>query len=210
MALFWQHNGEAFRLAVWQADETEEELLAHFSPSLRTEYECEARRFTMLHRRMEWLAVRALLAKMVGEERRICYEPSGKPFLDDRSQAISISHTKGYVALALYNGAAVGIDIEQYGQRVHRVASRFLHPDEQVAPYRDDRTWGLLLHWSAKESVYKCMEHPDADLRRLCAQPFVPCAAGSFRIQSAATEPIQWFDVNYRIAEDFVLTWTTR
>ena len=41
-----------------------------------------------------------------------------------------------------------GIDIEQYGKRVHKVFDRFIRPDEQVEAYQGDTTWGGLLHWS--------------------------------------------------------------
>ena len=58
-----------------------------------------------------------------------------------------------------------GIDIEQYAQRVHKVSDRYIRSDEQTEPYQDDMTWGLLLHWSAKEAVFKRMENADADLR---------------------------------------------
>ena len=208
MPLLSLHSDTSLRLALWRTDEAVEELLPRFSPSLRLRYGRELQRFATPHRRLEWLSVRALLAEVWGEEMEIAYAPSGKPFLKESPYAISISHTKGYVAVALGEGRPVGIDIERYGQRIHRVASRFLHPDERVAPYGGDPTWGLLLHWSAKESVYKCMERPDADLRRLCAQPFEPRREGNFRIRTVATEPAQWFDVSYRIGEDFVLTWT--
>ena len=74
------------------------------------------RRFTAAHRRLEWLAVRVLLYTLSGEEKEIAYHPSGKPYLADDSASISISHTKGYVAVALgLPGREVGVDIEQYG-----------------------------------------------------------------------------------------------
>lgn len=49
----------------------------------------------------------------------------------DGSAHISISHTNGYVAVALHPTEEVGIDIERYGVRVRRVVSRFVRPDEE-------------------------------------------------------------------------------
>mgnify|MGYP000016543064 CR=1 FL=1 len=67
--------------------------------------------------RLEWLAVRVLLYTLSGEEKEIAYHPSGKPYLADASASLSISHTKGYVAVVLgLPGREVGIDIEQYGE----------------------------------------------------------------------------------------------
>lgn len=80
------------------------------------------RRFTAAHRRLEWLAVRVLLYTLSGEEKEIAYHPSGKPYLADDSASLSISHTKGYVAVVLgLPGREVGVDIEQYGERVRKV-----------------------------------------------------------------------------------------
>lgn len=55
---------------------------------------------------------------MLQEDKEIGYSSEGKPHLTDNSSFISISHTKGYVAVILSSVAPVGIDIEQYGQRV--------------------------------------------------------------------------------------------
>ena len=88
---------------------------------------------------------------MLQEDKEIIYSSEGKPSLGDHSFFISISHTKGYVAVILSPIAPVGIDIEQYGHRVKRVYDRFIRPDEQVEPYWGDVTWSMLLHWYATE-----------------------------------------------------------
>ena len=101
------------------------------------------------------------------------YEPSGKPYLADNSYFISISHTKGYVAVILSEEKPVGIDIEQYSRRVHKVAHKYMREDEQFVPYGEDDTWSLLLHWSAKEVMFKCMNTPEVDFREhLHIEPF--------------------------------------
>ena len=115
--------------------------------------EQELNRFVSERRKMEWLSVRVLLYSMLREDKEIGYSSEGKPYLADRSFFISISHTKGYVAVMLGSRSAVGIDIEQYGQRVHRVSDRYVRSDEQAETYQGDTTWSLLLHWSAKEAV---------------------------------------------------------
>ena len=84
---------------------------------------------------MEWLSVRVLLYAMLQEDKEIGYSPEGKPYLTDHSFFISISHTKGYVAVILSDKVPVGIDIEQYGQRVHRVAHKYMREDESVRLY---------------------------------------------------------------------------
>ena len=165
-------------------------------------------RFVSERRKMEWLSVRVLLYSMLQEDKEIGYSPEGKPYLTDHSSFISISHTKGYVAVMLASSVPVGIDIEQYAQRVHKVSDRYVRPDEQVESYQGDITWGLLLYWSAKEAVFKRMENADADLRKLRLTHFIPQGEGTFQVQELATEQQELYSVGYRICPDFVLTWT--
>lgn len=208
MASFLQYKTNGIQWAVWKMEESLDVLLLLLPGARRAFCEQELNRFVSERRKMEWLSVRVLLYSMLQEDKEIGYSPEGKPYLTDHSFFISISHTKGYVAVILSPIAPVGIDIEQYGHRVKRVYDRFIRPDEQVEPYLGDVTWSMLLHWSAKETIFKSMENADADLRKLCLSHFVPQEEGTFQVQEYATEQQQSFTVGYRISPDFVLTWT--
>lgn len=208
MASFLQYKTNGIQWAVWKMEESLDALLLLLPGARRAFCEQELNRFVSERRKMEWLSVRVLLYSMLQEDKEIGYSPEGKPYLTDHSFFISISHTKGYVAVILSPIAPVGIDIEQYGHRVKRVYDRFIRPDEQVEPYLGDVTWSMLLHWSAKETIFKSMENADADLRKLCLSHFVPQEEGTFQVQEYATEQQQSFTVGYRISPDFVLTWT--
>ena len=208
MASFLQYKTNGIQWAVWKMEESLDVLLLLLPGARRAFCEQELNRFVSERRKMEWLSVRVLLYSMLQEDKEIGYAPEGKPYLTDHSFFISISHTKGYVAVILSPIAPVGIDIEQYGHRVKRVYDRFIRPDEQVEPYWGDVTWSMLLHWSAKETIFKSMENADADLRKLCLSHFVPQEEGTFQVQEYATEQQQSFTVGYRISPDFVLTWT--
>lgn len=208
MASFLQYKTNGIQWAVWKMEESLDALLLLLPGARRAFCEQELNRFVSERRKMEWLSVRVLLYSMLQEDKEIGYSLEGKPYLTDHSFFISISHTKGYVAVILSPIAPVGIDIEQYGHRVKRVYDRFIRPDEQVEPYLGDVTWSMLLHWSAKETIFKSMENADADLRKLCLSHFVPQEEGTFQVQEYATEQQQSFTVGYRISPDFVLTWT--
>ena len=95
---------------------------------------------------------------LCGEEKEIAYYSSGRPYLKDGSRYISISHTRGYVAVALHSSCEVGMDIEQYGTRVRKVASRFIRSDEEPAMMEGDEVYALLLHWSAKEALFNIVQ----------------------------------------------------
>ena len=208
MALFLQHKTDDIQWAVWKMEESLDALLALLPDARRIFCEQELNRFVSERRKMEWLSVRVLLYSMLREDKEIGYSSEGKPYLADRSFFISISHTKGYVAVMLGSRTAVGIDIEQYGQRVHRVSDRYVRSDEQAETYQGDTTWSLLLHWSAKEAVFKRMEDADADLRKFRLTHFVPQEEGTFQVQEFVTELHELYTVGHRIHPDFVLTWT--
>lgn len=209
MALFLQHVADNIRWAVWKMEESQDMLLALLSDVQRVSCSQQIQRFTSERRKMEWLSVRVLLYSMLCEDKEIGYTPEGKPYLTDHSFFISISHTKGYVAVMLGSATPVGIDIEQYGQRVHKVSDRYIRPDEHIEEGDNgDVTWSLLLHWSAKETIFKRMEDADADLRKLRLSHFIPRKEGVFQVQEFVTELQQIYTVGYRICPDFVLTWT--
>lgn len=204
--MFLQHSGENYLWGIWKMDETLEELLSILPH--REKYEESLKRFTASHRRLEWLAVRVLLYRLLGEERKICYYPSGKPFFEDHSGFISISHTRGYVAVILSKESEVGIDIEQYGHRVEKVAHKFMREDEKISSYLNEDVWGLLLHWSAKEVMFKCMNESEVDFRRhLKIEPFVVKERGAIQAKEFRTERKQAFLIHYLIHPDFVMTW---
>lgn len=206
MALFLSHKESLYRWGVWKMDESVNILLGQLPE--REYYEREVQRFAAPHRRLEWLSVRALLFRLLGEHKEVCYLPSGKPYLADYSYFISISHTKGYVAVILSDKVSVGIDIEQYGQRVHRVAHKYMREDEPVRLYKEDAAWSLLLHWSAKEVMFKCMDTDEVDFRRhLHIEPFELQEQGDFTAHEYRTERKRCFWIHYLLHPEFVMTW---
>ena len=161
MPLYRTYKQGDLIVGIWKVDETIEQLRSMFHQF--SIYEEGFMRFSAEKRKQEWLAVRVLLKELCGEEKEIAYLPSGKPYLEDGSAFVSFSHTSGYVAVALHPSAEVGVDIEQYGTRVQRVASRFIREDEKVSVESGDEIYALLLHWSAKETMFKLMKDEAVD-----------------------------------------------
>lgn len=191
---------------IWKTDESLDELLALLPHP--EQYAAGMQRFAAEHRRREWLAVRVLLYILTGTEKEIAYTVAGKPFLVDATASISISHTRGYVAVLLApRNREVGIDIEQYGERVRKVASRFMREDEVPAFFHDTDTWSLLLHWSAKETMFKCMDTSEVDFRKhLHIFPFPIAEQGVFSAREYRTAENRHFTIHYYLFPDFVLT----
>jgi phosphopantetheinyl transferase len=206
MPLFLKYVEDSHQWGIWKTDEPIEELLTML-PN-REWYEEGLQRFAAVHRRLEWLSVRILLYTLLGEDKEIAYYSTGKPYLSDHSYHISISHTRGYVAVILSRTAEVGIDIEQYGERAHRVAHKFMRDDEIPSMYSDSRTWSLLLHWSAKEVMIKCLNTTEIILRKhLHVYPFQVQKQGILQTKEYRTDRQQDFSIHYLIRPEFVIAW---
>lgn len=221
MALYAHFRSADVEIGIWRMEEDEAELLSRLPVAVSQGVE----RFTAPHRRQEWLSVRLLLLTMLEQSKAdgaadalhaddavIGYTSVGAPYLLDRSRALSISHTKGYVAVALAPwGSRPGIDIEQWGERVRKVASRFLREDEGTPLYQGSPVAALLLHWSAKEALYKSLEQQEAvDFKEhLRLFPFPVATEGSFVAKEYRSPLQQCYAMAYRLFPDFVLTWVT-
>lgn len=206
MSLYRIYRKDALIAGVWKVEETIGRLKRMLPRSLV--YEPDLLEVKSDKRKLEKLAVRALLKELVGEEKEIAYLPSGKPYLVDESACVSFSHTQGYVAVALHPALEVGIDIEQYGTRVQRLAARFVREDEMPSVRAGDEIYALLLHWSAKETMFKLMEQADVDfLDHLHILPFRPVAAGDMDAVEYRTGKRQTFRISYDTHPDYVLTY---
>ena len=206
MPIYRTYKQGDLTVGVWEVEESVEQLRSLFQDFWC--YEEGFSRFSAESRKREWLAVRVLLKELCGEEKVIAYHSSGKPYLADGSMGVSFSHTRGYVAVVLHPSAEVGIDIEQYGTRVQKVASRFIRDDEWVSIESGDEIYGLLLHWSAKETMFKLMEEEAVDFaNHLRIHPFVASDSGELDAVETRTDAQTRFRIFYDTHTDYVLTY---
>lgn len=193
---------------IWHVTETTEELRRCLSDEM---LEQELARLKAPSRKLECLAVRVLLKAMRGKEGQIGHEPSGKPFLINENSRISISHTKNYVAVGLHETASPGIDIEMYGERVRKVVPRFIREDEmpdRLCMKPQEELYQLLLHWSAKETMFKILDCVEVDfLKHLKVCPFQLASSGTFEGESFRMNKIRHFTVHYLTHAEFVCTY---
>ncbi len=103
----------------------------------------------------------------------------------------------------------VGMDIEAVnGTRVRKVASRFIRSDEESTMMEGDEVYALLLHWSAKEALFKLMGVEEVDfIRHLRIFPFSLSEEGEFEACEYRTGRQGRYRVRYVTHPDFVLTW---
>ncbi len=199
--LFVDRHIHGVRCGVWRVTETIEQLLA-LLPNAEDVWQEAQTRFRHEARRKEWIAVRVLLYAMLGEVRKIVYADNGAPMLQDCATHISISHTAGYVCVALSEQKRVGVDIEQHSDRVERVRSRFVRDDEELGTLTQ-----LLVAWSAKEAVYKLLQRSAVDfLEHLRISNLTEADEGQFTLTYQSEDERMECDVTYRVFDDFVFT----
>ncbi len=190
---------------IWKIEESADELqqLLAAAPTvpdtLRTE-----------KRRQEWLATRLLLRTLFDKDTPVAYHPNGAPYLPDEARYISISHTDGYVAVLLQSSPFAGIDIERTTDRVLRVRHKFMSHEEAAAldPAHDREH--LLLHWCAKETLFKMIGQEEVDFRRhLHIMPFSYAETGTFIARESRTPRMRAFELAYQVTPDFIWVWST-
>lgn len=145
-------------LFFWKLEENSNELAKIIAGGEMLLNEAKER-FKSLQRQCEWLAARALLQQTGHRSHAIMYRPDGAPYLDGSDRYISISHTKGLVALAI-SQKPIGIDIEASNRNALKGAHIFLSDKEAgyVNIEELDNIEALRI-WTAKEASFKL--HPE-------------------------------------------------
>ena len=200
-------DAETF-LGVWHLTETAGEIKQIDSSSARLWHNYESV-YSSEHRIKEKVLARILLKILYStflntdadskEVPEISYNEDGCPRLDDGVN-ISISHTTDYVAVIISTGHIVGVDIEMRGERVNKIAKRFIREDEHA-----DTTGERLLIWCAKETMYKMFssEHLGYfDMRTANIKD----SDGVFVIENIKKN--LRLNVNYHLGADYVMTYS--
>lgn len=195
-------------IGIWKMEKTSDEMF-----SMIENKELYAPDFTLIkaeQRRKEWIGTRLLLKEMLGFETNIYHQSSGAPYLSlEIKKNISISHTKGYVAIMLADiTRATGIDIEYRSDRVLKVRKRFMNPEEEnfIDPLHE--TEHLLICWCAKETLYKIINRQEVDFcRHLHIQPFSYSKNGVFTVYETHSSQRQSFKLMFQVKDDYVITW---
>ena len=125
------------------------------------------KRFKSVDRQREWLAVRALLQCTPYKDDKILYQSNGKPSFAKYGRHISISHTQGYVVIAV-SDSPIGVDIELSGRNAFAVAKSFLQPQElDILAASSSPCDEALVLWSAKEAAFKLASDRVAVLKEI-------------------------------------------
>jgi len=193
---------------IWKIEEPEEELFSMLdNPDNKAMLEKEFADIKSEVKVTERLAVNVLLKNLLGHEAYINHYESGKPYIGNGIPHISISHTKGYVAVSVNPDKATGIDIQYITEKIKRVRNRFVREDEYIDP--DNELIDLLIIWCTKETLYKVFGY-GADFREsFYVKPFHSAGKGHVETVEKITGTNKKFNLSYMVTPDFILTHTT-
>lgn len=178
-------------LGLWHLTESPNDFSLPQQPTIMKQFRSPVRQ-------AEKLATYALLSAMTGDDDLIVsHEPSGRPMLE--GWHISISHTRGYVAVILSRESRVAVDIEYVANRVNKVAAKFIRPDEEATS-----TLTRLLHWSAKETAYKYFSEQQLAFFEMRLSPFPLQESGTLVVENLRSH--RFINIHYRQNTAYVLT----
>jgi 4'-phosphopantetheinyl transferase EntD len=189
-------------LGLWQMTETPDELPVPQGVDLSS--------LGSRARLLERLTTYSLLHAMTDRNDLVInHLPSGQPLVD--GYRISISHTRGWAALILSTRHEVAVDIEYQSDRINRIASRFIRPDEWVS----DRLSRLIV-WCAKEVAYKYFSADDLQYFDMRLRPFRVDESAASSSDSSFQGQIEVEDLKcgrllpaqFEVTPDYVLVWS--
>lgn len=198
MPFYKKYQKENAAVALWRIEESKEEL--SFLVGSETMSELAALGYGSDKRRVEWLAVRVLLAHLFGEAVRLKYHGDGRPFVEGFSGDISISHTSGWVAVAISADGRIGVDVELRSRNALNAASHFVRDEQLQAIESSSPNEAALLCWIAKEALFKVVGNLGGNFKEnISVAPFKMCEEGiiPLSIVGLPSYPERQFNVSY-------------
>lgn len=152
-------------------------------------------------RRLEYICVRLLLKEMLYSccDVDIVYDINGKPGLSNGGH-IGISHTRGICSVIVSEHHNVAVDIEVMSDKVCRIADKFMRPDESAPDIAS-----LLVHWCAKETVYKLFSEDNLQFHDMRLLPSIIEKSGKICMRQYRRNTD--VELIYVINKEYVLTY---
>jgi len=164
--------------------------------------------FKSYNRKLEWLSVRVLLAEMTGPGFKIYYNGNRKPFLNDESYHISISHSGRLTSILISRKHRVGLDLESISGKIASLAGKFLTPAEESALSKKCRRYHVCIYWCAKEALYKICDKQNINFREnILIDPFLPEKQGTITGRVHTDSIREDFVLHYFRHSNYAVVW---
>lgn len=180
MPLVRQIKSDTLLLGIWNITESADELsVMYYGKDMGV---CRDHCLKGEQRRLEWFASRLLVRELLGQETLVAKHQDGAPYIVNSSLYLSISHTNGYAVVAVAD-KKVGVDVELITRSALRASSRFMNDNELSALENDCANIVSLLHWSAKEALFKVVGNLGGTFKdNITVAPFEIADCGSLKL----------------------------
>ncbi len=177
------------KLLVWEITQSIDELVSGFEDF--TLFAVDFEKINSDKRKLEFLGTRWLLKILLEKEINVQYTADGKPYLNNESYHISLSHSGKWMAVMIHSTKHVGIDIECPTDKIQKVYKRFLSETEQAELSDGKNIKQLQIAWSAKEALYKIIGKEAIDFaNQLRLLPFEVQKEGQITAQHITTNTV--------------------
>lgn len=148
-----------------------------------------------------------LLEKLFNHPVELCYTDEGKPYLNNKSCHISITHSHDKLAIVVNENSEVGVDIELIRDKVLKIKHKFLSETE-LNNCKDD-VQKLITYWACKEAMYKYYSKKEVDfIEHLYVYPIVEkdkgIAIGEIKIGNFNKK----LNLHYEKTDEYMLVYT--
>lgn len=193
-------------IGIWDLSDSLEHLISLCQVTNTEKQKFE--KLTIEKRKKEFLATRILLHQLSDKTQEIAYQKTGKPFLKNNSQNISISHSADYATVFL-SDKNIGIDVERTTRNIDKIAKRFLHPEEQEFIEEGiNQQQAKTLFWSAKEAIFKCSSAQEVQFNKhIRIKPFPIAKDGDFHGSLLLNNKKEKFCLHYTFLKNNVLVY---
>ena len=205
MPLFYSEEKKDCRFATWKMEEIPDELLG--IAALSENDMTRVNSFTHIARKKEWICIRLLL-KSLHRNFSIGYLASGKPYLENSTAHISISHTKDYAAIIISDSFSVGIDLERIHPRILKIAHKFVSAEEEKFLGAENKLEKLFVIWGVKEVLFKM--HSIGELifkEHLIVHPFEFAQKGTVKATVRKDNFMKEYSLSWFLQDDLLTTY---
>jgi len=191
-------------IGLWKFTETTADLIQDFSEE--DLIDPAFLRYTHEKRKIEWLATRVLIRKLIGSDFTITYLGSGKPILKhNRFNHLSISHSRDFAAVILHENLNVGIDIEETTRDFNRIEKKYLSDIEIAQANKNPQQ--QCLYWCAKESIFKLVDDEGVEFKQQIH--IFPEPDNQFLAKFLAEGNETMYKLHHQFITDHCLVWVT-
>lgn len=194
-------------IGIWQLTEKLEDLLPDFTSEELADKDFQ--QYTFEKRKIEWLATRRLIKKLIGSPFEITYLETRKPILRHfKYKYISISHSRDFVAVFVHENLNIGIDIESVGRNYNPVEKRYLSEEELIHVNKDPLL--QCLYWCAKEAVFKFVHEDGVEFKKqIHIAPFNPTQDVQITVRYISGEKETSHQLYFQIFAGHGLVWVS-